>query len=243
MNYKLFITSIACIFSIQINAQNSKNDSLSNTNFKKFIVPTALMTYGFLSLNNTSLLNLDQSIHQKTVSNNPTNIDDFTMVLPTLSVYGLHFLGHKGKHTFKQKTVLIGTASVINLAAIYSLKFITNRERPNQLTNDAFPSGHTAAAFMGAEFLYQEFKEESIWYGIAGYTVAIGTGYLRMHNNKHWFSDVVAGAGLGIATTKIAYLLYPVLEKKVFKNTEKSTTRVSPFYMDGNIGISFVKSF
>ena len=38
------------------------------------------------------------------------------------------------------------------------------------------------------------------------------TGYMRMYNNKHWFSDVVAGAGIGIVSTKIAYWIYSALQ-------------------------------
>ena len=73
----------------------------------------------------------------------------------------------------------------------------------------AFPSGHTATAFVAAEFIQQEFKDASPWYGFAGYTVATATGTLRMLKNAHWFSDVVAGAGVGILTTKLTYLAYP----------------------------------
>lgn len=95
--------------------------------------------------------------------------------------------------------------------------------RPDHSSNNSFPSGHTATAFVGAEQLWQEYKERSIWYGIAGYSVAAGTGFFRMYNNKHWFSDVAMGAGIGIISTKIAYWLTPLIVKE-------TSTKQSQFY-------------
>lgn len=63
---------------------------------------------------------------------------------------------------------------------------------------------------MGAEFLRQEYKDISPWYGIGGYVIAAGTGAFRVYNNKHWLGDVFFGAGLGMLCTKLAYHLYPL---------------------------------
>jgi membrane-associated phospholipid phosphatase len=52
------------------------------------------------------------------------------------------------------------------------------------------------------------YKDVSIWYGISGYIIASGTGVLRIYNNRHWLTDVAAGAGM-ILCTKTAYWLYP----------------------------------
>jgi membrane-associated phospholipid phosphatase len=41
--------------------------------------------------------------------------------------------------------------------------------------------------------------------------MAATTGYLRMYNNKHWFGDVVAGAGVGILSAKFSYWLFEKL--------------------------------
>ena len=96
-------------------------------------------------------------------------------------------------------------------------KFTTRRTRPNASGWKSFPSGHTATAFVGAEFLFQEYKEKSIWIGIGGYTVAMLIGISRVYNNKHWVSDVITGAGIGILSTKIVYKTYPYLQKKNYK--------------------------
>ena len=112
----------------------------------------------------------------------------------------------------------MGTASLIMGSTVTAMKKLTTIERPDGSNKLSFPSGSTAIAFMGAEFLYQEYKEVSIWYGISGYLVATGTGFLRLHNNKHWFTDVVGGAGIGILSTKIAYWIHPLVKKTLFKD-------------------------
>jgi len=44
--------------------------------------------------------------------------------------------------------------------------------------------------------------------------MATATAGLRMYNNKHWMTDVAAGAGLGILSTQVAYWIHPWYEKK-----------------------------
>jgi membrane-associated phospholipid phosphatase len=108
----------------------------------------------------------------------------------------------------------------------HPVKRLARRDRPDASDFESFPSLHTARAFANAEFLRVEFKDVSPWYGIAGYTIAAATGYLRIYNNKHWLSDIVAGAGLGILSTKIAYWLYAKIGKLVFdKRSETSVLK------------------
>ena len=38
----------------------------------------------------------------------------------------------------------------------------------------------------------------SPWYAVGGYAVATFTGVMRVLNNRHWISDVLSGAGIGI---------------------------------------------
>ena len=90
--------------------------------------------------------------------------------------------------------------------------------RPDRSTYNSFPSGHTAIAFASAEFLRMEYKDVSVWYGIAGYTVATAVGGLRVYNNRHWFSDVLTGAGVGILSTQLASSVQPWLSQKLFKH-------------------------
>jgi len=78
--------------------------------------------------------------------------------------------------------------------------------------------------------LWQEYKDVNIWYGISGYVVATGTGLFRMYNNRHWLSDVIMGAGIGILSTKVAYWAYPFVNKLLFcSKKEKKLLWLHPF--------------
>ena len=128
--------------------------------------------------------------------------------------------------------------------SVLSLKSITKVERPDGSGNNSFPSGHTATAFAGAEFLWQEYKDVSVWYGISGYIVAVGTGAFRIYNDKHWLTDVAAGAGIGILSTKVAYWINPWIQDKIFKSKEKnSMSTIAPFYNGKQFGIGLLKQF
>ncbi|MOA07759.1 PAP2 superfamily protein [compost metagenome] len=85
----------------------------------------------------------------------------------------------------------------------------------------------------------QEYKDQSPWYGIAGYSVALATGTFRMYNNKHWFSDVVAGAGIGILSTKLAYWVYPSIKRTLFKD-KPGKTIIVPTYQNNTLGATIV---
>ncbi len=101
--------------------------------------------------------------------------------------------------------------------------------RPDGSTKNSFPSGHTATVFMGAELLRREYQDVSPWIGVAGYSVAAFTGFMRMYNNRHWLTDVLAGAGVGILSAEAAYWLYPSLRKVFYRSSSLSNTCVSPF--------------
>ena len=93
------------------------------------------------------------------------------------------------------------------LASVFAVKNLTNITRPDG-TATAFPSGHTAQAFLAASIVHTEFRDKSQWYGIGAYTIATSVAAYRMINNKHWQSDVVAGAGFGILSAHLAYLTH-----------------------------------
>ena len=91
--------------------------------------------------------------------------------------------------------------------AVNTLKQTTHVERPDGSDRHSFPSGHTATAFMTATLLAKEYGKRSPWIGFGAYTTASATGLMRMANNKHWLSDVLTGAGIGILSTEIGYYI------------------------------------
>lgn len=222
---------------------HEKNDRKPSV--KSFIIPAVLITYGFISLGNDGLKTLDNNTKIEIKEHHPTsitNLDNYLQYSPALAVYGLNALGIKGKNNFRDRTIIYALSTAISSAIVLPLKRITKIQRPDGSGYNSFPSGHTTTAFAAAEFMRQEYKNVSPWYGIAGYAAATATGILRLYNNKHWVSDVVAGAGFGIVSTKLSYWLYPVIKRKFFKNKPMSTM-VLPFYKSGGGGLSVVYNF
>ena len=99
-------------------------------------------------------------------------------------------------------------------AAVNSLKYSFRVMRPDGSTRNSFPSGHTATAFMTATMLHKEYGHRSPWYSIGGYTLATLTGVTRQLNNRHWMSDVMVGAGIGILATEFGYFLADLIFKE-----------------------------
>ena len=104
------------------------------------------------------------------------------------------------------------------MATTLALKYTVREKRPDSDNKDSFPSGHTASAFAGASFIHQHYGFK---YTIVPYILATYTGYSRVHSNKHFTRDVVAGAT--IATLSSWYFVEP------YKNLKISPTATSEF--------------
>ncbi len=74
------------------------------------------------------------------------------------------------------------------------LKHTVDRTRPDGSNTQSFPSGHTSASFQGASFIHFRYGFK---YAIVPYLGAIFVGYSRVQADKHYVSDVVAGAVIG----------------------------------------------
>lgn len=253
MSYKTISLLFLLVF-LSTNAQQNdsiaKIDSTSNHlkfNYKQLIIPTVLTGYGIIGLESHQLLSFNSQIKEEVSEHidEKLTIDDFSQYTPAASVYALNAFGVKGKNNIRDRSVIFVTSYVIMASTVLSIKSIAKVERPDGSSKNSFPSGHTATAFAGAEFLWKEYKDKSIWYGIAGYAVATGTGLFRIYNNRHWLTDVAAGAGIGILSTKLAYWMNPYITKKLFKSSSEnnSSSMIIPFYNGHQYGLSFVKTF
>lgn len=212
---------------------------------KSFIIPAVLISYGLVSLGNNAVRRLDYSTKDELQEDHPlfaNHLDNYLQFAPMAAVYGLNLAGVKGKHNIADQTALYVLSFGIMGVSTTAGKKIFGRERPDGADHSSFPSGHTANAFASAEFLNQEYRDVSPWIGYAGYTVAAATGVLRMYNNKHWLSDIVAGAGVGIASTKIAYLIYPHLRKLIIGKQSMHYV-LAPAYQQGAAGLTFNGTF
>ena len=141
-------------------------------------------------------------------------VDDYTQYAPAALVFALDAAGMKGKYKPQQQLLMYGTGVIATAAVVQSMKRIIGRERPDGSDFRSFPSGHTSTAFVAAEFLNQEFGREHPWISVAGYATAGLTGYLRLYNDQHWLGDVLAGAAIGMGTTKLIYWIKAKAEQK-----------------------------
>lgn len=258
----LFIISVSLSFSLKAqytdtsSVQNSSANKYMYRHFdsvsykkpfpaKSFILPGAMFLYGVTSIKTDAFQDINESLKEEIWEDHPhklVHIDNYLQFAPAVAVYGLNLAGIQGKHNLLDRSMIYLMSNIFLNVAVTPIKNITKEQRPDGSSYTSFPSGHTAEAFASAEFLREEYKDVSPWYGIGGYAVATATGLLRMYNNKHWMSDVVAGAGIGLASTRLAYWLYPIITKKVFKSKHTSSM-LMPYYQDHTAGFSFVHTF
>lgn len=214
-----------------------------HSNPLSLIPPAALIGYGVASFVFHPIRRFDYYIAGEIKKSSPnfnTKAESFFLFTPIVMVYGLNLVGIEGKNTFIDRTALLGLSAVFVGGSEEIIKKTSHRLRPNGKDYLSFPSGHTGLAFMGAEFLAQEYSSKSPVYTVVGYTFAVATGVFRMYNRDHWFSDVVAGAGFGIISTKAAYLVYPYLRNALtHKGKDGRSTMIMPTYQDGAPGLSF----
>jgi membrane-associated phospholipid phosphatase len=210
-----------------------------------FIIPAAFISYGVDAIKNHPMKGLNNEIRDEIYAEEPHpyfHLDNYLQFAPGTALLALNGLGVKGRHGVIDQAGILLLSNILLSVTVNSIKNTSHQLRPDGSAYSSFPSGHTAEAFAGAELLRMEYKDVSPWYGVAGYAAAATTGYLRMYNNRHWFSDVVAGAGVGIASAKIAYWLYPVLKNAFLKSRLKHTV-VIPSYQNRAILLNLVRNF
>lgn len=135
--------------------------------------------------------------------------DDATACLPMASVFALDAFGISAKHSFQERVVLAGTSGAIMSSFVYGLKYSVHRTRPDGSSHTSFPSFHSAVAFTGAHLLCKEYSHQSVWIPIAGCSIATVAASMRIVHDKHYFTDTLVGAGIGIASVELAYITLP----------------------------------
>lgn len=214
----------------------------SHNTLTSWLVPTGLVAYGGLSLVVKPIRNVDyyfKGVAARTDPNYNSKASDYLQIAPGVLVYALNLFGDEGKDRFWDRTAMLGISGLL-LTAADGTKYLAHRVRPYGTDPLSFPSGHTGAAFVAAEFMAQEYGDKSVWYSIGAYTCAGVTGVLRVYGRAHWFSDCVAGAGLGILSVKTAYWLYPHIRKALtHKGKNGRSTMIMPSYQYGAPGVSF----
>lgn len=142
------------------------------------------------------------------------HFDDYTQYLPGAIMLGMKIGGVEGRSSWSRMLTSDLFSVAIMGGVVNTMKTSFKVTRPDGSNNHSFPSGHTATAFMCATMLHREYgMTRSPWYSIGAYSVATATGIGRMLNNKHWFSDVLVGAGIGIISTELGYFFADMIFK------------------------------
>ena len=144
-----------------------------------------------------------------------TGIDDYTQFFGPAMVVGLKLGGYEGRSDWPRLLASAGMSYAIMAGFVNGIKYTAKEMRPDGSSANSWPSGHTATAFVGATLLHKEYGlTRSPWWSVAGYGVATATGVMRILNNRHWISDVMSGAGIGILSTELGYAIGDLLFKQ-----------------------------
>ena len=143
-----------------------------------------------------------------------TGIDDYSQYFGPALTVGLKLGGYEGRSDWPRLLASAGMSYGIMAALVNGIKYTAKEMRPDGSQANSWPSGHTATAFVGASLLHKEYGlTRSPWFSVAGYGVAAATGVMRVLNNRHWVSDVMSGAGIGIMSTELGYALCDLMFK------------------------------
>jgi membrane-associated phospholipid phosphatase len=143
-----------------------------------------------------------------------TGIDDYTQFFGPAMTAGLKLGGYEGRSDWPRLLASAGLSYAIMAGLVNGIKYTAKEMRPDGSTANSWPSGHTATSFVGATLLHKEYGlTRSPWFSVAGYGVATATGVMRVLNNRHWVSDVMSGAGIGIISGELGYAIADLLFK------------------------------
>lgn len=173
-------------------------------------------------------------------------IDNYSQYVPALIMFGLKAAGVESRSSWKRMIVSDVFSCAIMTAAVKGIKHYSHVQRPDGSAYNAFPSGHTATAFMAATMLNKEYGHLSPWVGFGSYTLATATGVMRIANNRHWLSDVMVGAGVGVIATEVGYWLGDLIfkDKGIHRYDETETLSRSdrPSFVSLNVGYNVALS-
>lgn len=213
--------------------------------YQRLILPSALITTGAISFAIPAMKKIDLDTKKEVARQRfaKTTVDNYTQFFPAALVFGLNAAGVKGKHNFKDRTLIFASSQLISTALVTPTKRFINHERPDGSNKKSFPSGHTATAFSTAHFMFREYRETNLLLSLTGYPFAIFTGVYRVINDKHWATDVVAGAGIGILSTELAYLLHPKITSLMSGKKGNRQAILMPYYQNQCYGLSYNLQF
>ncbi len=224
---KFAIQFAIIIFLFDVNASNAQavhypDSTKSVSLLKKSILPMGLMGVGVLVSNSDFERRQQMTLRNRVGNDFEFRIDNYIQYAPIVELYIADIAGVKAKNHWFDQTKYLFISNLISATITHGLKQIIDKPRPNG-GHYSFPSGHTTFAFTNATVLFREFRDTAPLFAYSGYAFAATTGTLRMLNNKHWLSDVLFGAGVGILSAELVYHFEPFKNFNPFKRSKDMT--------------------
>ncbi len=181
----------------------------------RFICFAALFFAG-TALAHAQQNNFDSDIHA--IRNNAMpdfsfKCDEYMQYAPAGVMIIMKACTYESRSSWPRMLVSDAFSATIMAATVYGLKYTVQRPRPDESLDNSFPSGHAAKSFMTATMLHKEYGWRSPWFSIGAYTVATASSVSRILNNKHWMTDIVAGASFGVGAVHLGYYLSDLIFK------------------------------
>jgi hypothetical protein len=212
-------------------------------NHKDFILPLSLIAISAIATNTENYRDI-LPIKRHNPTDQPTPFDDAFQLVPAPSLFVFDAIGKEKHHPIDQFFIM-GISYGLTVLPIRYIKAHYDSPRPYG-GNHSFPSGHTATAFVGSHIIYKEFKDSSPWIAYTGYTMGAITAGARVAHDKHWVSDVMAGAGIAILSTELAYLIYFPVRNLITDEANKLFDKyiiISPMIDSETTGLSLSIQF
>ena len=177
----------------QILSFNSIENGLSNTlnskNTQVILTNGLALTFFASKYDNTIRTNNE---NKSLLPSRLSQVGDFWGILSPLAVWAIMLKSNMNKD-------YVSNAFAANIMSTYAIKSLSQRQRPDGSNNYSFPSGHTSNSFLAAELINQI---EGMPLSIPFYLLSINTALSRINDKKHFLSDVVFGAAIGISIGK-----------------------------------------
>lgn len=155
-----------------------------------------------------------RSIREQYAPNFNTNIDDYILYAPAVAMLSMKMAGVKSRSSWGRLIISDALAATIATTCDNSMKKHINYWRPDLGGHNSFPSGHTTNSFVIATIFAKEYGYISPWLTAGAYSIATTTGIMRIANNRHWIRDVIMGAGIGVLSTEMGYLIADAIFKE-----------------------------
>ena len=228
------------------NYDKTNRKTIFNQQYSKFILPTVFIAYGVSArFNQLPIRQFDFDIDHEVLKHidRNYNIDDYFEYGMPVIAYGLGFIpGVKARNNHLDRTLAMVASTLIMKGSVELMKNAIPVSRPHGDMR-SFPSGHTAVTMMSAHIMFKEYRDVSPWICAGGYLMATTTGVLRITNRAHWFSDVIMGAGIGLLSVEIGYMLLPVWHKILGIESSEQCFVAVPMVDTKGLGLGFVYRF